>query len=53
MWTCPCRGRAFANANQSRTCARLGDLARHFEGTDPVVRAMFDRLVGELGPLVV
>ncbi|MGO4691417.1 DUF5655 domain-containing protein [Glaciibacter sp. 2TAF33] len=51
LWTCPRCGRTFANVSQSHTCAPLGDLDRHFDGTDPVVRAMFDRLVGELGPV--
>jgi hypothetical protein len=53
LWTCPRCDRTFANVNQTHTCTPLGELDRHFEGTDPVIRAMFDRLVGELGPLTV
>ena len=53
MWTCPRCGRTFANRNQTHTCARLGELERHFEGSTPAVRATFDRLltvVSALGP---
>jgi hypothetical protein len=56
LWTCPACGRSFANRNQSHACRALGDLDRHFEGTDPTVRAIFDRLlevVRELGPVIV
>jgi hypothetical protein len=45
MWRCPSCGRTFANRNQTHTCARLGDLDRHFAGKDPAVRATFDRVV--------
>jgi hypothetical protein len=51
LWICPRCGRSFANRNQVHTCAPLGDLDAHFAGTDPAVRACFDRIVGELGPL--
>lgn len=35
----------FANRNQTHTCRPLGDLGRHFQGKDPAVRAIFDRLL--------
>jgi hypothetical protein len=56
MWACPRCGRTFANRNQSHACAPLGDLARHFAGTDPAVRAAFDRVlatVSGFGPVEV
>ena len=54
MWECPRCGRDFANRNQVHTCARLADLDRHFDGSDPVVRAIFDQVlavVSALGPV--
>ncbi len=54
MWACPECGRTFANRNQTHTCARLGDLDRHFASSAPVVRATFDRMlavVEALGPV--
>jgi hypothetical protein len=54
LWTCASCGRVFANRNQSHSCGTVGDLARHFEGKQPVVRATFERLLEEaekLGPL--
>jgi hypothetical protein len=53
LWTCPRCGRTFANVNQTHICAPLSDLDRHFQGSDAVVRAMFDRVVDQLGPLTV
>jgi len=53
LWTCPSCGRTFANRNQTHTCARPGDLDARFVGTDPNVRACFDRVLAELGPLTV
>ena len=56
MWTCPVCGRTFANRNQSHACGGLVPLDRHFEGSDPAVRAAFDRLlaaVREVGPVTV
>jgi len=56
MWTCPACGRTFASRNQTHTCATLGDLDRHFAGTEPTVRATFDAIVAEvsrLGPVAV
>jgi hypothetical protein len=54
MWTCPDCGRTFANRNQSHSCRPTGDLDQHFQGSDPAVRATFDRLleiVAALGPV--
>ena len=54
LWTCPRCGRTFANVNQTHTCAPLGDLDRHFEGTQPAVRETFDRIVAvvsAIGPV--
>jgi hypothetical protein len=51
LWTCPACGRTFANRNQTHACAPLGDLDRHFDGTDPAVRATFDRVLAVLAPL--
>jgi hypothetical protein len=56
IWTCPACGRTFANLNQTHTCAPLGDLDRHFAGTEPWVREAFDRVlaaVTALGPVSV
>jgi hypothetical protein len=56
LWTCGGCGRAFANRNQSHSCGTVGDLGRHFEGKQPVVRATFERLLEEaekLGPVTV
>jgi hypothetical protein len=51
LWPCPSCGRTFANRNESHTCARLGDLDRHFAGTIPEVRATFDRILAVLAPV--
>jgi hypothetical protein len=54
MWTCPRCGRTFANQRQTHTCARLGELDRHFAGSEPEVRTTFDRVlavVASLGPV--
>lgn len=54
MWSCPRCGRTFASRNQVHTCARLGDLDRHFARASPAVRATFDRVVAvarDLGPV--
>jgi hypothetical protein len=56
LWECPRCGRTFANANQTHTCAALGDLDRHFAACDPAVLATFDRvraIVDALGPVSV
>ena len=44
LWTCPRCGRSFANRNQPHACGPL-DLARHLDGKDPQVVAIFRRLV--------
>jgi hypothetical protein len=44
LWTCPRCGRSFANRNQAHACGPL-DLARHLEGRDPEVVAIYRRLV--------
>jgi len=56
MWACPRCARTFANRNQTHTCAPLRDLASHFAGAAPAVRATFDRalaVVSALGPVTV
>jgi len=56
LWRCPSCGRAFANRNQTHTCARLGDTSRLFGGSSPQVVATFDRILeilGEVGPVTV
>jgi hypothetical protein len=56
LWTCPACARTFANRNQTHTCAALGTVDDHFSGTDPVVRACFERIlavVSRLGPVEV
>ena len=56
MWVCPACARAFANRNQTHTCAVLGELGRHLDGAGPAVRATLDRIlvvVGDMGPVTV
>jgi Domain of unknown function (DUF5655) len=56
MWTCPGCGRTFANRNQSHFCAPVRSLEDHFAGTEPQVRAAFDRVrraVEAFGPVTV
>jgi Domain of unknown function (DUF5655) len=56
MWVCSRCGRTFANRNQTHTCARLGELDRHFARSAPEVRATFDRVLAvteALGPVEV
>jgi hypothetical protein len=56
LWVCPECGRAFANRNQTHTCAPLGDLDRHFLDREPAVRASFDRVLAvarRAGPVTV
>lgn len=53
LWKCPDCGRRFANKNQSHSCGQH-DLAHHFEGRAPLVRALFDRVaaaVRAIGPV--
>jgi hypothetical protein len=55
-WVCPACDRTFANRQQTHTCAPLGDVDTHFEGTDPRVRQTFDYVletVRESGPVLV
>jgi len=44
MWRCADCGRQFANRNQSHACGR-STLASHFEGKQPAVRAIFEKLL--------
>src|SRR5215831_5902405 len=44
LWRCKKCGRYFANRNQSHACGRH-DLAHHFTGKRPEIRALFDRVV--------
>jgi hypothetical protein len=56
MWTCEQRGRTFASRNQTHTCARLGELDRHFATSEPEVRETFERVLAaaqSLGPVQV
>jgi hypothetical protein len=56
LWSCPECGRAFANRNQTHTCALLSDLDRHFRGREPAVRACFERVLAAArgaGPVTV
>lgn len=56
MWTCEQCGRTFASRNQTHTCARLGELDRHFATSEPAVRETFDRVLAaaqSLGPVQV
>jgi hypothetical protein len=55
LWTCPKCGHRFVTRNLWHSCGRY-PLDDHFEGRDPVVREVFDRLVQILetfGPLTV
>jgi hypothetical protein len=45
MWTCPDCGRAFANRNQTHTCARLRDLAFHLDGKPPQIGEIVSRVI--------
>jgi hypothetical protein len=45
MWTCPSCGRTFAATNQTHTRALLGDVDRHFAGTDAAVRLTFETVL--------
>lgn len=53
LWHCDKCGRDFANRNQSHACARH-QLADHFRGKPPEIRALFERVVvavRKLGPV--
>ena len=45
LWRCNKCGREFATRNQSHTCEPLHDLAYHFRGKRPELRALFDQVV--------
>jgi hypothetical protein len=54
LWRCPKCDRAFANRNQTHTCATLHSLEHHFEGKPPQIRELFDRvraMVESIGPV--
>jgi len=54
LWRCPKCGRAFANLNQTHTCADLHDLDHHFDGCEPLVRELYElvaRAVRSIGPV--
>src|SRR5437870_13649891 len=56
MSACPRCGRAFANRNQTHSCAPLGDLDRHFARAPPAVPAALDRVLAAVsrpGPVTV
>jgi len=44
LWRCPKCQREFANRNQSHACGRH-DLAHHFRGKPPAIRALFNAVV--------
>ena len=44
LWKCPNCRRVFANRNQSHACGRY-DLAHHFTGKPPQIRALFQQVV--------
>ena len=56
LWRCPKCDRAFANRNQSHTCAGLRDLEHHFIGREPIVRELYDLVaatVRAIGPVII
>ena len=53
LWHCEKCGRDFANRNQSHACGRY-DLAHHFRGKRPEIRALFEEVVAAvraIGPV--
>lgn len=55
LWTRPDYGHQFVTRNTWHSCGTYG-IANHFEGTDPLVRQIFDRYVAVVegcGPLTV
>jgi hypothetical protein len=55
LWQCPTCARAFANRNQTHTCAGLHDLEHHFAGREPIVRELYDLVaaaVRSIGPVI-
>jgi len=56
LWRCPRCERAFANRNQTHTCAGLHDLEHHFANREQIVRELYDRVVAAIraiGPVIV
>jgi len=56
LWRCPRCKRVFANRNQTHTCAGLHDLEHHFANREPIVRELYDQVVGAIsaiGPVIV
>jgi hypothetical protein len=47
LWHCDECGRDFANRNQSHSCGRY-ELADHFRGKPPEIRALFDEVVAAM-----
>jgi hypothetical protein len=47
LWHCQECGRDFANRNQSHACGRY-ELADHFRGKPPEIRALFDQVVAAI-----
>jgi hypothetical protein len=47
LWTCPNCGRQFVTPNKQHSCGRY-QLDDHFAGKDPIVRELFDHLLGVL-----
>jgi hypothetical protein len=45
MWTCPDCGRAFANRNQTHTCAPLRSLEDHLAGKPPEIAEIVSRVI--------
>lgn len=56
LWHCPRCGRAFANRNQTHTCAALRDVEHHFVGRDPIVRELYELVaaaIRSIGPVII
>ncbi|MBF8282332.1 MAG: hypothetical protein HW378_1247 [Anaerolineales bacterium] len=47
LWTCPNCGRQFVTPNKQHSCGRY-EIDDHFAGKDPIVRELFDHLLGVL-----
>jgi|WetSurMetagenome_2_1015567.scaffolds.fasta_scaffold176827_2 hypothetical protein len=48
-WDCPRCGRSFKVRNQPHSCG-VTDVAHHFSRKDPVIRAIYDKIIGALNP---
>ena len=56
LWRCPKCGRAFANRNQTHTCAVLHDLDHHFARSEPLVRELYELValaIRSIGPVLI